>query len=330
LALANAAKATETNFAREMIAPIIRQSFQDDKLELRSICVLHYKPGRRCLIEYTCKTADSTHHVTVLGKVHTKSRHERSFRLQQALWEHGFDYQSNDGISVARPIGIVPTCQMWLQEHVPGTSCWHAFASSHGETIAAHIAEAAHKLHQTDIVTARVHTIDDELQILEKKLPQVVRLMPQLKSRIEMVLTRCRELADSIPFTQQTGIHRDFYPDQLLLNGDRIFLLDHDLYCMGDPHLDIGNFIGHLIEYSLRVHGHPDAFAASQNALLERYCCLSKDSHSTLIGAYATLTLVRHIYLSTRIAGRGNNTHQILDHCEAALTRHPSWTILAP
>ena len=84
-----------------------------------------------------------------------------------------------------------------------------------------------------------------------------------------------------------------------------------------------------MIEYSIRVHGHPDAFAASQNALLERYCSLNKDSHSTLIGVYATLTLVRHIYLSTRIAGRGNSTCQILDHCEAALARHPSWTILA-
>jgi aminoglycoside phosphotransferase (APT) family kinase protein len=328
LALANAAEAIETNFAREMIAPVIRQAFQDDRLEIRSIRVLHHKPGRRCLIEYSCKTEDSTCNVMVLGKVHAKSRHERSIRLQQALWESGFDYQSEDGISVARPIGIVAACQMWLQEHVPGTSCWHTLTGSHGETIATRIAETAHKLHQTDILTERVHTIDDELQILEKKLPQVVRLMPQLKSRIDIVLEKCRELANSIPFTQQTGIHRDFYPDQLLVNGDRIFLLDHDLYCMGDPHLDIGNFIGHLIEYSLRVHGHPNAFAASQNALIKRYCCLNKDSHPTLIGVYATLTLVRHIYLSTRIVGRGNSTHQILDHCESALARHPSWTIL--
>jgi aminoglycoside phosphotransferase (APT) family kinase protein len=327
--LSSAIKAIDTDFAMESITPIIRQAFQDDGLELRSIRVLRHKPGRRCLIEYSCESADSSRKAIVLGKVHAKSRHERSFRLQQVLWESGFDYQSDDSISVARPLGIVPACKMWLQERVPGTSCWDALTGPHRETIATRIAEAAYKLHQTDIVTERVHTIENELQILEEKLPQVGRLITQFKPRIDVVLDKCRELANSIPFTQQMGVHRDFYPDQILVSGDRIFLLDHDLYCMGDPNLDIGNFAGHLIEYSLRKHGTPNTFAASQNALVERYCSLRKDSHPTIIDAYATLTLVRHIFLSTRIAGRSHSTSLILEHCEVLLARHLSGKELA-
>jgi len=323
-ALANAAKAIETNFAREIITPVIRRAYQDEGLELRSIRVLRHKTGRRCLIEYFCQAADSPSEVIVLGKVHAKNRHKRSFRLQQTLWDSGFDYQSDDGISVARPIGIVPECRMWLQDRVLGSSCWDALSGPHRETVATRIAEAAHKLHQTDIVTERIHTIDDELQILEEKLPQVVRHIPQLKSQIDAVLAQSRELAASIPFIQPTGIHRDFYPDQILVSGDHVFLLDHDLYCMGDPNLDIGNFIGHLVEYSLRTHGHPDAFAASRKTLVEHYCSLRKDCSPAAIDAYATLSLVRHIYLSTRVAGRSNSTRQVLDYCEFVLAHHLS------
>src|SRR5437773_3836244 len=32
-----------------------------------------------------------------------------------------------------------------------------------------------------------------------------------------------------------------------------VWLLDFDLYCQGDPALDIGNFVGHLTEQSLRT-----------------------------------------------------------------------------
>lgn len=322
LALSNVSMAIDANFAKDAITPIIRQAFRDDGLTLSSIRVQRHKPGRRCLLKYSFVKTDSGRKVTVLGKIHAKSRHDRSFRLQQGLWESDFDYHSADGISVARPLGTVPEVQMWLQECVPGTVSWGALSGPNGETIAARIAEAAHKLHQADIITERVHTIEDELQILEEKLPQVVRLMPQLKSRIDVVLAKCRELANSIPITQQTGIHRDFYPDQVLVDGDRFFLLDHDLYCMGDPNLDIGNFIGHLIEYSLRKYGTPGMFAAGQSALVERYCSLRKDSLSTVIDAYSNLTLVRHIYLSTRIAGRSHSTLQILDYCEVALSRN--------
>lgn len=319
--LQNAALAVDPQRARQKILAVIRKTFDDESLTLRSISVLRHKPGRRCLIEYACVSADRGREVTVLGKIHAKSRHARSLHLQRALWESGFHYENEDAISVARPVGMIPECRMWLQDRVPGTVCWDTLAGPHGETVAARIADAAHKLHQTDIVTERVHSIDDELRILEEKLPQVVRLLPRLKSRIDGVLEACRELAASIPSTPPSGIHRDFYPDQVLVDGERLFVLDHDLYCLGDPCLDIGNFCGHLIEHSLRLHGHPDFYANSQRALVQRFCALREDCNTDAVDAYTTLTVVRHIYLSTRIAGRRSSTNGILDYCEEALSR---------
>ncbi len=328
-ALENADTAIDPRLACQYIVPILKQAFHDESLELRSIRVLRHKPGRRCLIEYSCMSTAGKSDVTALGKLHAKSRHERSDRLQQELWQSDFHDDSPDGISVARPLGIVPECQMWLQERVSGVRCWDALLAPGGEGIAARIADAATKLHQADIFTDRVHTIQDELQILEEKLPLVARQIPQLRSRISTVLTACRELVASVPSTEPKGIHRDFYPDQLLIDGDHLYVLDHDLYCMGDPCLDIGNFCGHLIEQSLRQQGHPNVFAAIQNTMVERFCTQQKDCKSDVIDVYTTLTLVRHIYLSTRLAGRGNNTRQVLDYCEAALARRFCWTEVA-
>ena len=43
-------------------------------------------------------------------------------------------------------------------------------------------------------------------------------------------------------------VHRDFYHDQVIADGDVCRLVDLDLVAVGDPALDIGNFLAHLID----------------------------------------------------------------------------------
>ena len=78
-----------------------------------------------------------------------------------------------------------------------------------------------------------------------------------------------------MPKPTPQGIHRDFYPDQVLIDGDHLYVIDFDLYCMGDPALDIGNFMGHIIEHSLRILGYPAALKEVENAMEERFMELS-------------------------------------------------------
>ncbi|MGO1971888.1 MAG: phosphotransferase family protein [Propionibacteriaceae bacterium] len=41
-------------------------------------------------------------------------------------------------------------------------------------------------------------------------------------------------------------LHRDFHDGQVLVDGDRVGLIDFDLMAVGDPALDLGNLIAHL------------------------------------------------------------------------------------
>ena len=176
----------------------------------------------------------------------------------------------------------------------------------------------------------------DELRILHECLAKVIALKPTWKDRLDRVLAACDRLGASVPEPRICGIHRDFYPAQVVvepshdsINGNnhsppRIYLIDFDLYCMGDPALDIGNFIGHMTEQSLRELGDAHAWAAQEQVLEETFLELSAESTRAAIQAYKTLTLVRHIYLSTQFPKRQDFTPALLKLCEQRLasTKH--------
>jgi thiamine kinase-like enzyme len=115
------------------------------------------------------------------------------------------------------------------------------------------------------------------------------------------------------------GIHRDFYSAQVLVDEGRLFLIDFDLYCRGDPALDIGNFIGHMTEQSLRELGDARAMAEQENALEERFVTLAGEEYRSRIQAYTTLTLTRHVYLSTQFSERQKFATSLLGLCEERL-----------
>jgi len=290
------------------------------KSNLCAIKVIRHKPGRRCLIEYNLTNPNnSTIPITLLGKVRAKGTDFKSYQLNKTLWQKEFTDNSNDGISIPEPIAIIPEFQMWLQRKVPGVTATKLLPQPQGIPLSKRIAEAIHKLHQAKIPPQRRHTIADELRILHERLPLVSQLKPQWETRLKQILAACDRVASITPEPQLLGIHRDFYPDQILVDNTRLYLLDLDLYCQGNPGLDIGNFIGHITEQSLRTLGNPEALVDRENALAERFIQLAGEALRPAIQSYTTLTLVRHIYISTQFPERCQFTESLLELCEQRL-----------
>lgn len=289
---------------------------------LRTIRVTRYKPGRRCVIEYDVEIEHPDappESFTLVGKVRRLRSGRSGYRLQRALWEAGFDAASPDGISVPEPVAAVPELRMWLQRKVEGREITGLLLEPGGESLARRVAEAAHKLHRSAVPAKRRHTIADELRILRERLPLVARAEPRWAERIERLLEACDRLAETTPEPAPKGIHRDFYADQAILAGDRLYLIDFDLYCEGDPALDIGNFIGHVREQSLRATGNPDTLAGVEEAVEERFVELTGEASRRAVRSYATLTLVRHVHLSTLFPERRSFTGDLLELCEESL-----------
>lgn len=286
-------------------------------IRLRAIRVMRYKPQRRCLVEYELTADDGA--VVILGKARAKGTDKTTYRLMESLRETGFDESAADGVCVPRPLALVPAWQMWLQEKVAGVPATHLLSGPDGPQLARRIAEAIHKLHQTEVPTHRRHTRADEMRILADRLGDVAQSRPEWAERLERVVDACGRLADGLPVTGRCKIHRDFYPDQVLVAGDRLYLLDLDLYCHGEPALDIGNFRAHLIEQALRSSHDPYALSAVETALTDRYAELAGESILETVDAWTTISLARHIAISTRFSDRRPFTEPLLKLCEERL-----------
>lgn len=288
-------------------------------LRLRRITVLRHKPGKRCLIEYRVRVDEAhrePYRASIIGKTRAKRFGQKDYRLQQEFWDRGFSNESADGITVPEPLGHIPEIQMWFQRKIKAESATDLLRSHAALPLARKVAEAAFKIHQSGVPTEKSHGIEDELRILQTCFASVARTNPSLSPRLEKLWKECVRLGDSLGGRPTTGIHRDFYSDQILVQDQKLWLIDFDLYCQGDPALDIGNFTAHLSELALRLFGRSDALNAIENALVNRFLELAGAQHRGAIQAYHLLTLARHIYLSTQFEERRALTEPLLSLCE--------------
>ena len=301
---------------------LMRLTGEHGFVSLQAIRVTRHKPGRRCVIEYEVMVERpdvSSETMVLIGKVRSRHRGKAGYQLLDSFWNAGFQADSNDGVSVPEPVGFVPEYRLWLQHKVPGRVATDLLKTPDGKVIVRHIAEAAYKLHQADIPVRRNHTMLDELRILREKLPIVTQMKPLWSERIERILEASARLGTGVREPVPQGIHRDFYADQVIVDGTRLYIIDFDLYCKGDPGLDIGNFIGHITEQSLRTLGCPEALLDIERAMEERFVELSGEKTRISMQVYAILTLVRHIYLSTLFPERQKFTESLIALCEDRL-----------
>lgn len=307
---------------RQLRDHLLRLAGENGYIHLIDIRVRRYKPGRRCVIEYKVRverSGFSPEVVVLIGKVRRRRTGKRSYQLLELLWNAGFRSNSQDGISVPEPIGTVPEFQMWLQRKVSGKPATDLLVLPDGVLLARRIAQAAHKLHMAGVPAPRRHSIVDELKILHEHLPAVAQWQPCWSTRIRRLLEACDCLGATLPNPIPQGIHRDFYSDQVIVDEERLYLIDFDLYCEGDPGLDIGNFLGHITEQSLRIYGDINVLSDRERAMQERFVELSGGSTRAAVEAYQTLTLVRHIYLSMLFPQRRPFITKLLEICEERL-----------
>jgi Ser/Thr protein kinase RdoA (MazF antagonist) len=324
-------------FLPQALSPSHMQSLLADNLPrlpgfsaqilLQAIRVTRHKPGRRCVVEYDVQmqppgTLPET--FTLVGKIHARNLKRSVFKVLESLWMAGFRADSQDGISIPEPVGMIAEFHMLLQRKVAGRAATRLLSGAQGIELAGRLAEAAHKIHRAGIRTHRRHTINDEMKILSERIQSVAQAKPEWSDRMARLSAGCYRLASAIPDAPVCGIHRDFYPDQVLVDGARLYLLDFDLYCAGDPALDIGNFVGHIQEFSLRKTGSASSLADREAAVIERYIELNASIRGAAdlrraVSIYTTLTLARHISISSQFPARQPFTGELLELCEQRL-----------
>ena len=273
--------------------------------------------------------------IELLGKLRFKGADRHGFAVQKALYEHGFDLP---WIAVPEALAILPEQRLWLQRRVPGTMASHLIRPGSDPGLSFRIGQALAALHRAGgqlqeaarngqspgatsppIDPTRRWTLDDELDMLHNRLEKAAEARPAWAERIRALIPATRRLARRLPTTAPTGIHRDCYADQILVDGGRLTWLDLDLFCLGDPALDVGNFVAHLMEDALRHHGSLHALQTHQRAFTDGFRQDAPHVDMTAIEGWTLLSLARHIQLSTQFDDRHTTTLPLLEYCEHQL-----------
>lgn len=301
----------------ETVEGKIKQRFPDpfQKCRLREIRVTQYKPRKRCSLEYTFVARKTQESIGLLAITPDFS----GFGAQKALWEGRFAYGSKDKIMVARPFGSIPELQMWFQERIAGELSTELLAAGNASSLAEKIAIAARKLHQSGLPAMKTRTIADELSLLRDRLALVSHKKPEWSLRLERILDGCQKLAAATSPSAACTVHGDFHSDHIMIQNDRLYVLDFESCCEGDPAMDLGNFLGHLREMALRRLGDPDALTECEEIFRETYLELSGIPLRQPIRTYSTLTLAGRIYAGAESAEGDLFGKDLMDLCEKRL-----------
>lgn len=287
-------------------------------LVLRSARLIRHHPGRRSVIEYAIDVPRrGNRRLCLIAKIRARGLDRRTIAVLSALRDSGFAPDSPDGISVPDVAGVVPEWNMWVSLKMEGPRTTECLAGPGRVRMAERVAEAARKIHRSGVRAMARHSMSDEIAVLDEALQKASAALPRLEQRIADVSRACHALALSSIDREPTCIHRDFYGDQIVVAGDRLFVLDFDQFCEGDAELDIGNFLAHVTEQAIRLDGDAHSLDDVRTALFERAVRLGASREAILV--YDLLTLARHIWISTRIAERNHITEAILAECECRL-----------
>ena len=315
--LARALDPTAAEFA-------IRESLSDSETSglgrLEEIRLVRHRPGRRCVLYYSfagSELEEGSERIRFVGKIRSKGANRRSDRIARALRARGFSETGGFGFTVCEPLGIVTELDMTLQRFYSGP-CMTELVSKGTETLErfAELGVALAELHVEGAPTDRRHTVGNEFAILEERLPKVAVKIPILAESIQRLMESARPIAEALVSRPVRSIHRDFYPDQIIAASGALVLLDLDLYSMGDPALDVGNFVAHLREQGLRELGDVRSYRDAEYAFVESYLASSSETLLDEVEKWTHLSLLRHIEIAWRIEERRPTLGLLVESCE--------------
>ena len=125
-------------------------------------------------------------------------------------------------------------------------------------------------LHRLQGESPDVQSLQTQVEKLRPQVALLHLLAPLLAQQVEALLQQIEQLGAGFSAVAPCLVHGDFSPGQLLLmEKGQIGVIDFDSACLGDPALDVGNFMAKL--HSKAVSGANNAFRQLATHFLAEY-----------------------------------------------------------
>jgi aminoglycoside phosphotransferase (APT) family kinase protein len=187
-------------------------------------------------------------------------------RVQRDLHERASAVTTN--LVVAKPIFYGEELRTLVTGALPGTSLAKIIARGKGSIEAVKTAaRAVAEFHRLD-VDAPLRPYAEEMARLREAQERIASARPDLADEVrDMVRTVSSGLANA----PSSLIHGDLKPEHMLIDGDRVALIDFDLAAAADPVVDIAHLLAFLRQPRDRSRSRGDAFADIGQVFVDEY-----------------------------------------------------------
>lgn len=254
--------------------------------------ILSELADNRLVTQYLIRTANKDHApatIETVGKFYADGA--MGLNCYNAMTSiHGLlATRKNSPLAIPEPIFYSPDIKLlalnWIG-HRPYSDLIHSRNYKHYLRLAG---KALAYLHQLPTEYGEIKSLDDHLSELMTPHPHVLaEELPGQAARIGGIIDRLREIDQALAQnTIAVPLHRDFHLRQLFCDGKKVWLIDWDMYGLGDPVLDVGNFLVYL---ATRI---PAKSKSAGAAFLEGYRSLMPNVMESSINFYQALTYLR-------------------------------------
>jgi hypothetical protein len=286
-------------------------------LPVRRCTVRVLKPHHdRLTLEYVLSVAPpgsrATFRQSIVGHWRRDDRGRQIHDLLCRLWQGGFD--GHDGLAVPRPLGYADRLHLMVTEKSPGATLKQCICGPGAEWVELldRVVAWLRRLHGTRITVPVQFTIHKEVETISGWLRDIATAaqpwVRRERQRMTMLLREvlARQLAGDL--TRRCLIHGDFHPENILIRGLRVSVIDFEHGTMGDPAMDLGYFLAEIdIQteryWSRRGRENPvdvDRLAAD---LLARYSVGASTRGHSMVPVYQARTYLKHLVHTIRMDG---------------------------
>ena len=232
---------------------------------------IRYRAGARAVFRYEAEIRDAATGGRKERRFYVKvcrgEEGERTYQVLQALWRRA--EAGGEGFTLGRPIAYLPSLHALFQEESPGTTLGEVLLQDREIPLAARrIAQALATFNQERVATTRRHSREDEIAGLKWVGNMLQWACPHLAAEVDRIIAAVVAGLEEAP----PGLtHLDLKADHILLDGERLSLLDFDSLAQADPVLDPATLLAHLCSMPLRFPLPNDRARMAARTFAEEY-----------------------------------------------------------
>jgi hypothetical protein len=208
---------------------------------------LCYVPGQRCNVRIDLVThtpGAGIERRRVAGKIYREDHGAKVYRALRLLGRRGF---SEGRFAVPRPLAYDADNKLLILTWADGELLRSDLLA--GSDVYRRIEEAAAwllRLHHCGMRAGRRYSFRRHLHTLRLQGQRLAQVCPDSAGLLENLLQRVEQMGGTLSGWTPGPTHRDFSPDHLVSDREKVTALDFDEFCQYDSLFDVAHFVAHL------------------------------------------------------------------------------------